>query len=198
MPDASGQLAAGHDSQGALQLLADDCARSAGDYLDAVIGIASGEAPESALPMALLALSQVLVMGAQLGAIEDIVPQERFETDPGDDAEVDGVRAGLVAVFDGLDDYVDVADPVTDPTPTTGSLSNDFTVIASALTHGLAHHAAGRTDEALWWWQFSYLSDWGERAAMGLRVVHSLLAHVRLDADEDLVAEAEFEALHTP
>lgn len=196
MPDGSLSDDTAVDVAGALQLLADDCARNARAYLDAVQVIASGQAPEAALPMALLSLSQVLVMGAQLGAIEDVVPQERFETDPGDDAELDGVRAGLVDVFDGLDDYVDVADPVTDPTPTTGSLSNDFTVIAAALTHGLAHHAAGRIDEALWWWQFSYLSDWGERAAMGLRVVHSLLAHVRLDADEDVVAEAEFEALH--
>ncbi len=42
----------------------------------------------------------------------------------------------------------------------------------------------------------AYLSDWGERAAMGLRVLHGLISHVRLDADEDLVAEAEFDALH--
>ena len=68
--------------------------------------------------------------------------------------------------------------------------------ITEALTHGLAHHAAGRTAEALWWWQFSYLSAWGERAAMAVRVLQGLLAHVRLDADDEVVADAEFDALH--
>ena len=36
----------------------------------------------------------------------------------------------------------------------------------------------------------------GERAAAALRVVQTLLAHVRLDADPDAVSEAEFDALH--
>ena len=79
---------------------------------------------------------------------------------------------------------------------TTGSLSNDVAVVASALAHGLRHYDAGRVSEALWWWQFSYLSDWGERAASGLRVLQSLLSHIRLDADEESVSEAEFDALH--
>ncbi len=184
------------DDQHDLRLLADDCAADARIFLEAVSGIASGEAPEAALPLGLLTLSQVLLMGARLGAIHDVVPDDRYETDPGPDAELDGLRTGLSGVFEGIDDYADVTDPVTDPDPTSGSLSNDLTVVASALTHGLAHYDAGRIDEALWWWQFSYLSDWGERAAMALRVVHSLMAHVRLDADEDLVAEAEFDALH--
>ena len=83
-----------------------------------------------------------------------------------------------------------------DPEPTVGYLSNDLVDIASALSHGLSHHDAGRPVEALWWWQFSYLSHWGERAASALRVVQALLAHVRLDADPDAVSEAEFDALH--
>jgi hypothetical protein len=60
----------------------------------------------------------------------------------------------------------------------------------------MRHYQAGRVAESLWWWQFSYLSDWGERAAMALRVLQSLLSHIRLDADEEVVAEAEFDALH--
>jgi len=40
------------------------------------------------------------------------------------------------------------------------------------------------------------LSTWGERAAASLRVLQSILAHLRLDADEDTVADAEFDALH--
>ncbi|HHU10847.1 MAG TPA: DUF5063 domain-containing protein, partial [Intrasporangiaceae bacterium] len=40
------------------------------------------------------------------------------------------------------------------------------------------------------------LSQWGVRASMALRVLQTLLGHVRLDADEDVVAEAAFDALH--
>ena len=32
---------------------------------------------------------------------------------------------------------------------------------------------------------------------MAVRVLQTLLAHVRLDADDEVVAEAEFEALNT-
>jgi hypothetical protein len=49
--------------------------------------------------------------------------------------------------------------------------------------------------EALWWWQFSYLSTWGERASSVLRTLQTLLAHLRLDVDDDVAAEAEYDAL---
>jgi hypothetical protein len=176
--------------------LAEESAAEARTYIDTVTAIGSGTAPDTAIPMSLLALSQVLVMGARLGAIEDVIPEERFEADPGPDAEVDPLRQGLSNLLDGLDEYVDPVDPVTSGELTTGSLSNDMAVVASALSHGLRHHEAGRISEALWWWQFSYLSDWGERAAAALRVLHSMLAHLRLDADEETVADAEFDALH--
>lgn len=176
--------------------LADDCADDARMYLRTLSDIAAGAAPDAALPLGLLALSQVLLMGSRLGAIEDVVPEEKFEPDAGPDAELDHLRAGLTVVFAGLDDYADVVDPVLDPTLTSGSLVGDLIEVAAALTHGLAHHEHGRVAEALWWWQFSYLSAWGERAAMALRVLQSLVSHVRLDADEDTVAEAEFDALN--
>ena len=75
--------------------------------------------------------------------------------------------------------------------------SFELPVVAAALAHGLAHHDAGRPTEALWWWQYSYLADWGDRAAMAVRVLQTLLAHIRLDADADVVGEAEFDALHS-
>ena len=49
--------------------------------------------------------------------------------------------------------------------------------------------------EALWWWQFSYLSDWGERASSVLRTLQTMLAHLRLDVEDDVAAEAEYDAL---
>lgn len=176
--------------------LARECALQAGSFVDTVREIASGDNASAAIPMGLLALSQVLTMGARLGAIEDIVPVDRFESDPGPDIDLEPLQDGLRGQFDGLDDYTDLLDPVTSTEVTPGSLASDLTDIAACLIHGLQHHQAGRDSEALWWWQFSYLSQWGVRASMALRVLQTLLGHVRLDADDDLVAEAEFEALH--
>jgi hypothetical protein len=179
-----------------LFLLAQETASQAQAYLDTVTAVASGESPGTAIPLLLLATSQLLLAGARLGAIEDVVPEERFEPDSGPDVDLDPVRTNLANLFEGLDEYADVVDPVTAPELTKGSLSNDIADIAVDLAHGLRHVEAGRVLEGLWWWQFSYLSSWGERAAASLRVLQSVLGHLRLDADEETMASAEFDALH--
>ncbi len=179
-----------------LLLLAVESARDARVYLATVTAVASGDAADTAIPVLLLATSQLLLAGSRLGAIQDVVLEERFEADPGPDPDLDPLRANLANLLEGLDDYADVVDPVTRAELARGSLSNDIVEIADALTHGLKHFDAGRPVEALWWWQFSYLSTWGDRAAACLRVLHSMLAHLRLDADDEIVADAEFDALH--
>jgi Domain of unknown function (DUF5063) len=179
-----------------LGIFADATAVEARGFLSAVTEVASGADSDTAIPVLLLAVSQVLATGARLGAIADVVPSERYEPDPGPDADIDPVRTGLANVFEGLDEYIDVVDPLTSVEMVRGSLSNDLSEVAAALVHGLRHYESGRVDEALWWWQFSYLSSWGERAASALRVLQSVLGHLRLDADADTVADAEFEALH--
>lgn len=194
MPDAIDQIPVPETAD--LAQLAELSAMEARAFLDTMTEIASGASPEAALSLALLATSQILVTGARLGAVQDVVLSERFEPDDGPDSDVGALQSGILNVFEGLDEYADLVDPVTTHEVTTGSLSTDFAAIVAALDHGLRHYDRGNRIEALWWWQFSYLSDWGERAAMALRVLHSLLAHVRLDADEDVVAEAEFDALH--
>ncbi|GGL44194.1 DUF5063 domain-containing protein [Phycicoccus endophyticus] len=176
--------------------LAAETALEARTFVGTLREVASGQAPDATLPVLLLALSQVLLAGARLGAVEDVLPEERFEPDPGPDPELDPLREALANLFEGLDEYADVVDPLTTPELGVGSVSNDLVDVAAALEHGLEHHDSGRPLEALWWWQFSYLAHWGERAAAALRVVQSLLAHVRLDADDETVAEAEFDALH--
>ena len=180
-----------------LEALAADTAREVTGYLDAVTEVSTGNQPESALPVLLLALSQVLTTGARLGAIQDVLPDEKFEPDVGPDTDIDAVRTGLANVLEGLDDYADVVDPLTSVEIARGSLSGDIAEVAAALVHGLRHFEQGRTTEALWWWQFSYLSEWGDRAASALRVLLSVLGHLRLDAGDEVVAEAQFEALHT-
>lgn len=179
-----------------LQALSDTTAADATQFLATVRDVAAGESPESAIALLLLATSEILVAGSRLGAIGDVVPLDRFEIDPGPETDPDPIRDALANLLEGLDEYADVVDPLTAAELTRGALSNDFADIVAALDHGLAHHAAGRSIEALWWWQFSYLSTWGDRAASALRVLQSVLAHLRLDADDETVAEAEFEALH--
>ena len=182
--------------RGELSRLAADTAIDVRSFVEAVTTVASGTSPDVALPIVLLALSQVLASGARLGAIADVVPSERFEPDSGPEPDVDPLRVALANVFDGLDDYAEVVDPVLSGDVVRGSLSGDLAAVAADLAHGMRHFESGRVDEALWWWQFSYLSSWGSPAASALRVVLSILAHLRLDADAELVADAEFDALH--
>lgn len=158
--------------------------------------VASGDAAESALPLLLLSVGQLCSAGARLGALVDVVPTERFEPDAGPDPDLERIREALRELLGGLDAYVDLEDPVLTGEVTGGSLSDDLVAVAADLSHGQVHALAGRPTEAMWWWQFSYLSSWGERAASALRVLHTLLAHVRLDADDEQVMEAQFAALH--
>lgn len=166
------------------------------DYLTTVTEVAAGANPEAAIPLLLLAVSDTLAAGARLGAMVDVVPAERFEPDVGPDADLDPLRDALGNVFDGIDDYAEVVDPVLGTELGTASVSGDLVLIAEALVQGLRHYEAGQELEALWWWQFSYLSHWGERAASVLRTLQTVLAHLRLDVDADVASEAEFDALH--
>ena len=165
-------------------------------FLSTVTEVAAGANPDVAIPLLLLAVSDVLAVGARLGAIVDVVPTERFEPDVGPDADLDPLQAGLGNVLDGIDDYAEVEDPVLGTEVVRSTVSGDLVLIAGALAQGLRHHETGQVSEALWWWQYSYLSNWGERASAVLRVLQTMLAHLRLDVDEDVVAEAEFQALH--
>lgn len=180
-----------------LQDVGREIADEARTYLLALRSVAQGEASDTALPLLLLALAQIQGAGARLGAMVDVVPQERFEPDAGPDLDLDAVREGLVALLAGVDTYAEVTDPILSAEVGRGDISNDLTAVAADLTHGLRHFDAGAVTEALWWWQFSYLSSWGERAAAALRAVLALLAHVRLDIDEEVAMEAEMAALHT-
>ena len=180
-----------------LHRLAEETSTDAQTYLDAVTEVAAGSSPDTAIPVLLLAISQILLAGARLGAITDVVPSERFEPDAGPDPDIDPVRTGLANLLEGLDEYADIVDPLTSGELIRGILSDDLADVAADLAHGLRHYRDGRIDEALWWWQFSYLSTWGVRATSALRVLQSMLGHLRLDVDADTVADAEFEALNT-
>ncbi|RKS75408.1 uncharacterized protein DUF5063 [Motilibacter peucedani] len=163
-------------------------------FVLAVREIAAGESPETAVSLLLLQVSQVLLAGGRLGAVQDVVPDERFEPDAGDDADLDGVRTSLANLLEPVDEYTEVFDPYGEPPEVvTTTLSDDIADVVVDLVHGLQHYKAGRTVEALWWWQFSYLSNWGATASAALRALQSVISHVRLDAgaqhDAELVVE---------
>lgn len=178
-----------------LHAVAGSVARECRSFLTTVTEVGAGTNPDAAIPLLLLAVSDVLGAGARLGAIIDVVPSERYEPDVGPDPDVDPLRAALSAVLDGVDDYAEVVDPVLGGEVTTSSLSGELVSIAGALLQGLRHYDRGHVLEALWWWQFSYLSTWGERASSVLRTLQTLLGHLRLDVDDDVAAEAEYDAL---
>jgi hypothetical protein len=178
-----------------LQEIAEAVAAESRRYLTTVTEVAAGANPEAALPLLLLAVSDVLAAGARLGATTDVVPAERFEPDVGPDPDVEPLRAGLANAFEGVDEYVEVVDPLLGPTVEASTISGDLVAIAGALVQGLRHYEAGGVLEALWWWQFSYLSDWGERASSTLRTLQVMLAHLRLDVADDVATEAEYDAL---
>ena len=83
------------------------------------------------------------------------------------------MRLRLAEMLDNLDTYSYVFDPYV-PEVVESQISDDLTSIATDLEIGLRHYRPGDVDEALWWWQFSYVSSWGnlagvvaQRAALG-------------------------------
>ena len=166
-------------------------------FLTTTAEVASGAAPEAAIPLLLLATSDMLAAGARLGAMMDVVPDQRFEPDAGPETDLDPLREALAQLLDGLDEYPEIVDPVLGAVVSQAYVSGDIACIAEALAKGLQHYDSGQELEALWWWQFSYLSLWGERAASALRVLQMVLAHLRLDVEDDVAAEAEYDALQS-
>jgi hypothetical protein len=81
-----------------------------------------------------------------------------------------------------IDVYSEVFDPYEPRrAPVPARISDDLADVITDLRHGMAHYRAGRTTEALWWWQFSYFSNWGPTASATLRALQSILIHVRLN-----------------
>lgn len=151
-------------------------------FVLAVTEVAKGDDPDSAVPYLLLEVSQLMLAGGRLGAHEDFLPEERYEPDIGPEADVDELRERLAALLDPVDVYSEVFDPyVPRSAPVACRISDDLADVLTDLRHGMAHYREGRVSEALWWWQFSYLSNWGPTASAALRALQSLVAHVRLN-----------------
>ena len=193
MPVESDEAVVHSDLEDFAQQIADQVE----SFLLALQAIARGEATGGrAVSLLLLEVSQVLLAGGRLGVHTDFTPVEKYEPDAGPDPDLDMMRLRLAVLLEGVDAYSEVFDPYIDPPEMVSSLlSDDLTSIATALAHGLRHHRAGRVNEALWWWQFSYVSTWGNEASGVLRALQSVVAHDRLDAEfeseQDQVAAAD-------
>lgn len=165
-------------------------------FLVALRAIARGEDPDSTLSLLLLEISQLLLAGGRLGAITDVIPEERFEPDAGPDPDVEELRDRLAGLLKDVNPYVEIVDPIDPDRGVEGFLlSDDLASIAADLLHGLQHYKDGEIIEALWWWQFSYLSSWGATASGVLRALHSLIARTRLIHQLDPHTEAEQQML---
>ena len=178
-----------------LEDFAQQIADQVGSFLLALRAISRGEADGStAVSLLLLEVSQILLAGGRLGVHSDFHPADEYEPDAGPDPDLDAMRLRLADVLGDADTYSHNFEPY-DPDTFTSQLSDDLTLIATDVAHGLRHYRNGDLAEALWWWQYSYLASWGTNACGVLAALHSVVAHSRLDTEfegeDDLVAAAE-------
>jgi hypothetical protein len=160
------------------QQIADACEA----FLLGLRAIASEEDGGAAVPLLLLEVSQLLLAGARLGAQRDFEPESQYQPDVGPDADLDRMRMRLADKLGELDTYAHNIEPY-DPDTVPSLISDDLTLIATDIANGLRHFRAGDIEEALWWWQYSYLASWGNNACGVLAALHSIVAHDRLDRD---------------
>ncbi|RNM14642.1 DUF5063 domain-containing protein [Nocardioides pocheonensis] len=160
------------------QQIADACEA----FLLGLQAIASEDDGGAAVPLLLLEVSQLLLAGARLGAQQDFEPETQYQPDVGPDPDLDRMRMRLADKLGDLDTYAHNIEPY-DPDTVPSLISDDLTLVATDVANGLRHFRAGNVEEALWWWQFSYLASWGNNAIGVLSALHSIVAHSRLDRD---------------
>jgi hypothetical protein len=177
-----------------LEEFAQQIADGVESFLVALQAMSREEEPGTVVPLLLVEVSQVLFAGARLGAQRDFAPSLEYQPDVGPDPDLDAMRLRLARLLDSVDTYTYNFDPYV-PQIVEGQLSDDLTSIATDLANGLRHFRAGNVSEALWWWQFSYVANWGNNASAALRALQSVVAHDRLDvafeSESDQIAAAE-------
>ena len=166
-----------------------------GSFLVAVQAIAREADGGRAISLLLLEMSQISLAGARLGAQVDFNPEGEYQPDVGPEPDLDGLRLRLAEILGEVDTYSFVFDPYV-PEIVESQLSDDIVSISTDLENGMRHYSAGNIGEALWWWQFSYVSSWGNLAGAALNALWSVVSHDRLDAeftgeDEDVAVANE-------
>jgi len=174
-----------HDPE--LVSLATQTAAEVEQFQSALIAIARDAQPGQAVSLLLLEIARISLVGARLGAQQDFTPREEFQPDV-PETDYEDLRMRLADLLGDLDTYSFVFDPYQ-PEIVDSQLSDDLVSIATDLDLGLAHHLNGDVEEALWWWQFSYLSSWGNLAGAVLNALLTVGTHDRLDTELDVDAE---------
>src|SRR3954453_18778730 len=174
----------------ALEDFAQQIADAVESFLVTLQAMSREENPGTVVPLLLVEVSQILFAGARLGAQQDFEPRAEYQPDVGPDPDLDAMRLRFARLLDSVDTYTYNFNPYA-PDIREGLPSDHLTSIATALANGLRHFRAGNVTEALWWWQFSYVANWGNMASAALRALQSVIAHDRLDADVDFTDEAE-------
>ncbi|WP_300406558.1 DUF5063 domain-containing protein [Nocardioides sp.] len=177
-PGTAGAPALDSETEEFAQQIADSVA----SFLLALREIAREADGSRAISLLLLEISQVLLAGARLGVQQDFEPASEHQPDVGPEADVDDLRLRLAEMLGNLDTYSFVFDPYV-PEVVASNLSDDLASIATDLENGLRHFRQGNVREALWWWQFSYVSSWGNLAGAALNALLSVVSHDRLDVD---------------
>ncbi len=163
---------------------ADEIAATVRAFLDSVRVIAVQATPGQAVSLLLLQISEIALTGARLGVQRDFAPRDEYQPDVGPDADLDELRLRLADLLGNVDTMSYVFDPYQ-PEVVESQLSDDIAGIASDLELGMRHYRAGDVEEALWWWQFSYVSSWGALAGAAMKALLSVIAHDRLDVDNE-------------
>ena len=169
--------------------LAADVARDVQRYVATLHAVAAGAADSQAVALLLLDVAQVCLAGAHLSARTDVVLEQSVEPGGAELFDADALREGLARELEDLDAYVEVFDPYESDEPEQRLLSDDLTEAAVDLLVGLSHYEAGRSREALWWWQYTYLNSWGASTSAALRALQSITTHARLDAGREPLPE---------
>ena len=178
---------------------AEQIADQVASFLLALRAIAQENDAGRAVSLLLLEISQVLLAGARLGAQRDFTPREEYQPDVGPEPDLDEMRMRLAAMLDNVDTYSFVFDPYV-PEVVESQLSDDLASIATDLDTGLRHFRLGHVTEALWWWQFSYVSNWGNLAGAALNALLSVVSHDRrrgrADARRPLLIDRPSHCVH--
>ena len=177
-----------------LEDFAQQIADAVESFLLALQVMSREESPGTVVPLLLVEVSQALFAGARLGAQRDFPTTMEYQPDVGPDPDLDVMRLRLARLLDSVDTYTYNFDPYA-PDIVEALLSDDLTSIATDLANGLRHFRSGNVAEALWWWQYSYVANWGNSASAALRALQSIVAHDRLDtefeSESDQIAAAQ-------
>jgi hypothetical protein len=165
--------------------IADVIAGNVKNFVDGMDALASGAGGDETVPMLLLEVSQIMLAGAQLGASKDVILPGNWEPEVGGDPDLDALRTGLAQRLAACDEYLEVFDPYADASCLPFRISDDIAAVVADLIHGLRHYQAGRSLEALWWWQYAYFNHWGTHGGAALRALHAVVAHASLDVAEE-------------